>query len=542
MKLNVFQVPLFIILAGVAFSLYLQGQVPDGVYFSGDAGLKALLAKQLSSGILRFDLVPPSETWISQLWNRGLYPYAEPFVYQVGSRYYITFPFTFPLVTAPLQALFGDRGLYLIPLLSTWGIWLVFYRTCQHLKFTSWGTSLGLAILIFASPLTVYSAMYWEHTLAVFLAFLGLAVLLNSQETGGVSKKQAVLSGIAIGLSVWFRPEFLCLIGLLIILVYGVYFSQFKAHIFNNQLSAIAFIARHKEILVASMILIVGIFFILNYLIYQHPLGIHAIQVVEQSSLSEKISNFSSSFKGLSGFLFSYFTIAYFLVFYLLLYGFRRREVKFTLPLTLIYIACLLFVVGVSLLVPPGTAGLIPGGKQWGPRFLLILMPIISLVAVKEWLDLKATARPLLRYLGMGILAVLLIVSIQKNTYLATLYLKNNHQGVLPALTFVQKNPNRIIAISHQFVGQVLEPALNPDKIFFKVDNLQALKELSVTLSDRNDSKFLYICYPFSPCKIPQEAPDRLKFSDRDQELNVQFQALGKLGKYAIYQASITPR
>jgi hypothetical protein len=537
MKLNVSQVPLFIILAGVAFSLYLQGQVPDGVYFSGDAGLKALLAKQLSSGILRFDLVPPSETWISQLWNRGLYPYAEPFVYQVGSRYYITFPFTFPLVTAPLQALFGDRGLYLIPLLSTWGIWLVFYRTCQHLKFTSWGTSLGLAILIFASPMTVYSAMYWEHTLAVFLAFLGLAVLLNCQETGGVSKKQAVLSGIAIGLSVWFRPEFLCLIGLLIIWVYGVYFSQVKA-----QLSGIAFLARHKGILVASMILTVGIFFLLNYLIYQHPLGIHGIQVVEQSSLPEKIRNFSSSFQGLGSFLFSYFPIAYFLVFYLLLYGISRRDVKYTLPLILIYIACFLFIVGVSLLVPPGTAGLIPGGKQWGSRFLLILVPIISLVAVKEWLDLKETARPLLRYLAIAILAVLLIVSIQKNTYLATVYLQKNYQGVLPALTFIQKNPNRIIAISHQFVGQVLEPALSPDKIFFKVDNLHALKELSATLGDHNTSKFLYICYPFSPCKIPQEDPDQLKFSDRDRELTLQFKSLGKFGKYAIYQASITPR
>ncbi|MEO3703638.1 hypothetical protein AAFM79_00925 [Trichormus azollae HNT15244] len=54
--------PLFIILSAVIFSLYLRSQVPDDIYFSSDVGLKALLAKQLSSGNLCFDLnlqVPP---------------------------------------------------------------------------------------------------------------------------------------------------------------------------------------------------------------------------------------------------------------------------------------------------------------------------------------------------------------------------------------------------------------------------------------------------------------------------------------------------
>ena len=51
-----------IILAGVLFSLYLLCQVPDGVYFSGDGGLKALLAQQLGAGIFRFsDLAPDIE-------------------------------------------------------------------------------------------------------------------------------------------------------------------------------------------------------------------------------------------------------------------------------------------------------------------------------------------------------------------------------------------------------------------------------------------------------------------------------------------------
>ncbi|MGL5804557.1 MAG: LA_3751/LA_3752 family putative glycosyltransferase, partial [Xenococcaceae cyanobacterium] len=74
MKLSKYPLSLSIILVGILFSLYLQWQIPDGVYFSGDAGLKALLAQQLSSGIFRFDLLPPAQEWVRQLWDNGLYP------------------------------------------------------------------------------------------------------------------------------------------------------------------------------------------------------------------------------------------------------------------------------------------------------------------------------------------------------------------------------------------------------------------------------------------------------------------------------------
>jgi hypothetical protein len=84
------------------------------VFFSGDAELKALLAKQFSSGQFRFDLNLPVEQWVRNLWQNGLYPFQERFVYNRFGQYYITFPFTFPLVTAPFQALFGYRGLYSI--------------------------------------------------------------------------------------------------------------------------------------------------------------------------------------------------------------------------------------------------------------------------------------------------------------------------------------------------------------------------------------------------------------------------------------------
>ncbi|MEA5578516.1 hypothetical protein [Anabaena sp. UHCC 0451] len=69
--------------------------------------------------------------------------------------YYITFPFTFPLITAPFYAILGYKGFYIIPLISTWVIWFNFYRLCQDFKFDSLIISIGLMTLIFASPLTM---------------------------------------------------------------------------------------------------------------------------------------------------------------------------------------------------------------------------------------------------------------------------------------------------------------------------------------------------------------------------------------------------
>lgn len=222
MKISKSRLAWGVIVAGILFSLYLLSQVPEGVYFSGDGGLKALLAKQLGSGIFHFDLVPPSATWITELWSQGLYPYDEPFVYHVNDRYFITFPFPFSLVTAPFYALFGYRGLYLIPLVATWVIWGIFYWMCNRFKQNQFSTFLALVILILASNLTFYSAMYWEHTLAVVLCFTGIAVLWVGLDSASLSIRSVILSGCLIGLSAWVRSEFLAMVATLTVLAVAI--------------------------------------------------------------------------------------------------------------------------------------------------------------------------------------------------------------------------------------------------------------------------------------------------------------------------------
>lgn len=594
MKLKNMPFPLLIILVGVLFSLYLQGQIADGVYFSGDAGLKALLAQQLSRGELRFDLVPPTQTWVSNLWNDGLYPYEEPFVYNVENKYYITFPYTFPLVTAPFYALLGYRGLYLIPLLATWAIWLNVYYLCQRLKFNQFNTALALIILIFPSYLTIYSAMYWEHTLAVCLCLAGMTLLVSSYPKG-LSVPSAIIGGSLIGFSVWFRPEFLCMVGI----VSGLVAIASIGTIINNKLLAqILFLTKNKEILVTSMFLTVGAFFLTNKLIYNHVLGIHGIQIVEKISLTDRLLAAWQNFQGMSLALFAYLPIIYVLFLYLLiylvqefkhlsykrpliivsaiiffliivwtvllmsdtgsfknlfkqilpqiflsiiaLYLFRNIKIKLDFYLIAIYLFCLIFTIGVAYLVPVGTAGLIAGGKQWGPRFLLILVPIISLVTPRELDALKSNSQPIVKYFAFLLIVFLVTIGTHKNILQAKSFLNQNNQSTLPAIQFLRQNPERVVAISHQFVGQALEPSVAKEKIFFKVEDEKDLIKLSKALIKEQQRKFTYICYPNHHCNLPTIEPDNLHFAYSDRHFRVDLLSLGKFGKYPIYEVDIS--
>ncbi|MBD2097824.1 dolichol-phosphate mannosyltransferase [Trichocoleus sp. FACHB-591] len=522
MKIPRFNLPLTIIFIGILFSLCLQALVPNDVFYSGDGGLKALLAQQFSAGKLHFDLRLPANNWIKNLWDGGLYPFRPPFVYNVESRYFITFPFTFPLITAPFHALFGFRGLYVIPLLSTWALWLSFYSACRRLKLGRTITAIALVLLIFAAPLSLYSGMYWEHTLAVALAFQGLAIALVPPAQG-LSTRDAIVSGSLIGLSVWFRPEFLCLVG---ITFFWLCATQIKG------LQDLKIISDKAAAFAVSMLLMTALFFSLNLLIYQHPLGIHSVQIVEEFSLKERLTEAFSNFKQLLFSLSYYFPIVFFSLIYVCL-ALVNGKLKLTGKMQVILLVSTLFVLAVPLIVPAGA-----GGKQWGPRFLLITVPLVSLLAAMQLKLLLQTYQRKLQLALLGLFAVFLTTGLYINSYLGAVDLARNYQVILPAVKGLRSQPDPMIAMSHEYVAQALAPSL-PDKTFFLTEDSQAVKHLGGTLLTQGYKKFLYVCYPHRDCNTPQTSPDNLKFSQANQRFTLQFSDLGKLGKYPIYEVSI---
>jgi hypothetical protein len=529
--------PLLIIAVGILFTLFLQTFNADGTFFSADGGLKFLLARQLSAGHLRFDLDLPVEQWVRAVWEQGLYPFEPPFVYKIGNRDYITFPFTFPLITAPFYALFGFKGIHIIPLVATWVTWVVFYQMCKQFQLGWLSTSVGLMTLIFASPLTIYSACYWEHTLAVALALSGLAIIFSQFDC--LSTRRAILGSVLFGLAIWFREELICLAGALILML--IIPLQTKVLDRKYLIEYLKSFPRSKVILIFSLVLTISVFLLLNYLIYGHPLGAHSIQVLHESSLRDRLKDVSTNFQRLSSLLLQYFPSLVFLLLNLPISLFRN-DIKDSNKVKILYVISILFLLVVPFILPGDPSISLEsrtGGKQWGPRLLLILVPTISLLVAITFQSVVQSRNHFLRYLGSAICVGLLIAGIYVNpySYAANLFQESRQPNDVTLLQAVAKTSSRVVAASHQYVNQDMVYLFN-QKDFFLVKDTKDLQTLGAALATQNIKDATYICYAHRPCPLPQTG-NQLTITTPAGARKIQFQLNQKIGKTAIYNLTI---
>jgi hypothetical protein len=498
-------------LAGLLFSLYLQGEVIDGVYFSGDAGLKALLTKQFCAGQFHLDLRVPADPWVQELWDRGFYPFGPTFVYETEGRYYTVFPAVFSVISAPCFGLFGYRGLYIIPLVSIWVLWLAFAAVSRSLGLGELGASAALAVLVFASPLTLYSAMYWEHTLAVCLAFGGVVLVVLTRHRPS-ARSYALLGGMLTGLSVWFRAEHISLVGVICL---ALFISPRLRERY-----------RHKTALVGGMVLAIALFMAVNMAIFGHPLGIRALWVPDRLRLYGRLERSLRILKSMSSELLAYFPMALFPAAGLALSMLNRR-VKLAPYVRILFWGALLFALVAAVMLPN------TGGKQWGPRYLLVLVPVISLLTGAVLEALLGGTGAATRYVIVVVFLCLFGFGVYKNSWSGTLSLRDDYRGrVLPALNLVTEHQSRIVVVAHQWISQEMETALDR-KIFFRAVGAQEVRALATELLDRGYDGFLYLTLDY------QDKPDDQSFTVDDRALEVEFSALGQYGSYLVYEAEI---
>lgn len=536
--------PGVVLTIGVIVTLWMQVYTQAGVFFSGDAGLKALLAQQFASGNWQVDLQLTDQDWIKQLWQAGLYPFSPPFVYAQGDKHFITFPFTFPGVTAPFYALIGYHGLYLVPLVSLWLLWWRFYQlTSQRLHPMAVG--LSLVGLVLASPLLPYAAMYWEHTLAVTLAFWGFSLILFSKDAQNPSLLpiessllRLTIAGSLIGLSVWFRPEFLCFVAALSAVMVLSWLKPKWLGGFHLRFRAVM-------TLIAAMSITIAIFFGINQALYGHSLGIHAIQVVEESSLKQQLLQARASYQQLFTALFRYFPIT---LLALATPALPWIDRNFKLPASsrVLLLVGVLFAIAVPLMTPPGA-----GGKQWACRFYLILIPMILLILVPMLDTLYTKCQGKIRALGLAAVALLLAFSLHMNlvnssfreyqdSQTRSTSLVSNFVGMSSASTALKFAAQPWIAISHQYIAQHFW-ASNRDRTFFLTETPEAMKKLASGLMAQDISEFLYICYS-QRCPIPNLSPESLRFSVSQHSAQIgeiTFKPAGTFGPHHFYNVKL---
>ena len=142
------------------------------------------------------------------------------------------------------------------------------------------------------------------------------------------------------------------------------------------------------------------------------------------------------------------------------------------------------------------------GGKQFGPRYWLHLIPLIWFVAAIRFAALRAAKGQVARVI-MAAMAALLVIGIWLNAIEGQRMLEADYRkSNLPALRMVRNMGNGkvdVVAVSHQWISQGLQAGL--DSIpFVRVQNERDLKRLVQGMADSNHSKLLW--FDFRPISM----------------------------------------
>ncbi len=173
-------------------------------FWSPDSAVRFVQSESLRRMGFREVSVPyPAEA----LDPEGRYFPAGPwFHFQRAGKHYLSYLPYFPAVSAVLYGMLGYPGLVVLPLLAglaaTWITSRVLRRRTPDVA--AWGTvAVGLG-----TPLLIYSGVFWDHSLTAALAAGALAIAIAAIDEG-VRPRLAALAaaGALLGLGTWLRNE-----------------------------------------------------------------------------------------------------------------------------------------------------------------------------------------------------------------------------------------------------------------------------------------------------------------------------------------------
>jgi hypothetical protein len=195
---------LAIALLGVVFLVLGVLVPPKDVFFSCDGGSKYILTRAFLQHDPEWPFLPYPGRFLDP--EGHYFPIRGFFSVGFGGHYFSAFPVYFPILSAPGYALFGFRGLFLLPwaggIIALW----LFSRLGVHLGWTVRRRLAGVLLLGAATPLGFYCCTFWEHVPAVALLLGGIVVLLGREGLGG-SRRRCFAAGLLLGLSGFLRLE-----------------------------------------------------------------------------------------------------------------------------------------------------------------------------------------------------------------------------------------------------------------------------------------------------------------------------------------------
>lgn len=172
----------------------------DG-FWSPDSAVRAVQVASLAHAGARDGSVPyPAATIDPQ---GRFFPLGPWFHFTRGGKYYLSYPPYFALLEAPFFLRLGTVGLVLIPLAAGVASAAVLYGFL--LSRAPMFALLGATAFAYATPLLIYSTVFWDHTIVIALAIS--AVVLGIEALERAATYPLAGAGFLVGVGFWFRNE-----------------------------------------------------------------------------------------------------------------------------------------------------------------------------------------------------------------------------------------------------------------------------------------------------------------------------------------------
>ncbi|HEY4061663.1 MAG TPA: hypothetical protein VGM30_07170 [Puia sp.] len=473
--------PVYLVfLLSALYLAWLVSSSHPGVFFSGDGGVKHIIIKQFSEGHGFKYLYLSQPQWVQEVWGHGFFPLKPPFVYPSPQGYIFVYPPAFQVLSSFFYTRFGDPGLYIIPVASTLLLWSFFVGLLRRCKIPPAYIAFALFILAFCSPLTLYGAIYWEHMTAVLLLFSGVSfILLPATRTW-----TAIGMGLLSGLACWFRPESMAMNGLYGLAVLILYWKERRP-------VYIAFLV--------GMALSGGGFLLFNKLELGAFLGIHSYQILQDEDSTGFVGNGIKNLVSNNKISLKHFAYIVFLL--PIVYALLKYKRTLDLRVSILIMIVIAFCLGTPFMVPN------EGGRQWGARYFLPIIPIITVVLILVATQWQLREK---RKLYTGLLAAVILCtgfSFYLNTYkggIKTLRLQNAER-VKPDLDFIGPQNGKVVIVSQPFIAMDLGYLFDKDYFFLAPGN-DSLRRLLPLLKAQGIREYTYISY----APIPDQ-PSMLK-------------------------------
>jgi len=493
--------------------------LPQEGFFSSDEGLKFIqLQNFVRKGWGDFTIDYPGRKLDPDL---RYVPINNPPPLIRDGKIFAVYPVFFPLLAAPLYRLFNHAGLYLIPLFSG----LLTLVISRYIARLSGGNGFSSILLLgLCSPLLFYSLLFWDHALGTLLSTLALWLVIKNLE----QPRQffLLLGGMVTGLAIWVRSE-LYVMGLVMPAIYFFFGSRRFRHA--------------ASICLGTLIALVPLW-LFQFLIYGDFIGPHIAHLVWWAEELPVTTNrlaiiYFTLLEGNSNLVLSFLYFMAFVASTLLVrgpklrtnrilvgiafgglvllsipnifqanagrplgglisttpfltFGFAalsgsslRQRPRFLLALSLGYITL------VCLTTP------VDPGLQWGPRFLLPVLPPLTILALNNFHALVKSQEGLSSRgpLKAAFLSVVAVSLLLQASSLRTMYIIKTRDMRLIEATAQTDSP--YIVSDEYGYAQYVAP-LFYERQFFYIRDQEAYQRLTKTFLRNDIHTFAVVTYP----------------------------------------------